>query len=145
MIVVVQRVASAAVLISGEKYSEIEKGLLLLVCIEKNDTVENLIKAADKILSMRIFENDEGRMSNSIREVNGQILAVSQFTLAANMKKGNRPSFENAEAPEKAKELMGMFVDYLRKSKLQIREGKFGAMMHVELVNHGPVTFVLNF
>jgi D-tyrosyl-tRNA(Tyr) deacylase len=145
MKIVLQRVNQAAVKIEGEKYSEIKTGLLILVCVEKNDSEEILRKAAAKIFKMRIFEDEDGRMNRSISEVGGQILAVSQFTLVANMKRGNRPSFENAETPEIAKDFMQKFVDYLRQLKLDVQEGKFGAMMNVELVNHGPVTFVLDF
>lgn len=145
MKIVVQRVSQSRVEIDGEKYSEIKAGLLILVCIEKNDSDELAMKAADKILKMRIFEDETGRMNRSIVDIEGQILAVSQFTLAADMKTGNRPSFDKAEAPEAAKRLMKKFVDYLRQSKLDVQEGKFGAMMNVELVNHGPVTFVLDF
>jgi len=140
MRIVVQRVDRAAVDISGERIAEIGKGLLLLVGIAPTDAGVDPAKLAGKIVSLRIFEDDSGRMNLSLRDVGGAILAVSQFTLYADTRKGRRPSFVGAAPPEVARPLFERFVDALRAEGVDVQTGRFGAKMAVELVNAGPVT-----
>lgn len=140
---VLQRVKKASVTIDGEIYSSINAGMLVLLCVEKEDTKESLDWMVNKILSLRCFEDENNKMNKSLIDINGEILAVSQFTLAADCKKGTRPSFDKAEAPEKAKSMYVQFVTKLKESNLCVKTGVFAAMMDVSLVNDGPVTFVL--
>ena len=140
---VLQRVKKASVTIDGEIYSSINAGMLVLLCAEKEDTKESLDWMVNKILSLRCFEDENNKMNKSLIDINGEILAVSQFTLAADCKKGTRPSFDKAEAPEKAKSMYEQFVTKLKESNLCVKTGVFAAMMDVSLVNDGPVTFVL--
>jgi len=140
---VLQRVSRASVEVGGEKISSIGKGLLLLVGADKGDSQEIAAILADKCLTLRIFEDEEGKMNNSISNADGEILAVSQFTLSADLSRGRRPSFTTAMEPEAAEKLFDYFVDRLKNSGLNIRTGKFGAKMKVEIENDGPVTFVL--
>ena len=140
---VLQRVKKASVTIDGEIYSSINAGMLVLLCVEKEDTTESLDWMVNKILSLRCFEDENNKMNKSLIDINGEILAVSQFTLAADCKKGTRPSFDKAEAPEKAKSMYEQFVTKLKESNLCVKTGVFAAMMDVSLVNDGPVTFVL--
>ncbi|DAB23308.1 TPA: D-tyrosyl-tRNA(Tyr) deacylase [Candidatus Gastranaerophilales bacterium HUM_21] len=140
---VLQRVKKASVTIDGEIYSSINAGMLVLLCVEKEDTKESLDWMVNKILSLRCFEDENNKMNKSLIDINGEILAVSQFTLAADCKKGTRPSFDKAEAPEKAKAMYEQFVTKLKESNLCVKTGVFAAMMDVSLVNDGPVTFVL--
>ena len=140
---VLQRVKKASVTIDGEIYSSINAGMLVLLSVEKEDTKESLDWMVNKILSLRCFEDENNKMNKSLIDINGEILAVSQFTLAADCKKGTRPSFDKAEAPEKAKSMYEQFVTKLKESNLCVKTGVFAAMMDVSLVNDGPVTFVL--
>ena len=140
---VIQRVSGASVSIDNEIYSSINSGMLVLFCVEKNDTEDKIDWMSNKILSLRIFEDSEGKMNKSLMDVSGEILVVSQFTLAADCKKGTRPSFDNAENPDIAKEMYQKFVNKLSESKLTVKTGVFAAMMQVSLINDGPVTFVL--
>lgn len=140
---VIQRVSNACVSISGNVYSSINSGMLVLFCVEKDDTEDKLDWMVNKILSLRFFEDDNEKMNKSILDVSGEILVVSQFTLAADCKKGTRPSFDNAETPEKAKMMYEKFVNKLSSHNLTVKTGVFAAMMQVSLVNDGPVTFVL--
>ena len=140
---VLQRVKKASVTIDGEVYSAINAGMLVLFCVEKGDTKDSLEWMGNKILSLRCFEDENNKMNKSLIDINGEILAVSQFTLAADCKKGTRPSFDKAEAPEKAKAMYEQFVTKLKESNLCVKTGVFAAMMDVSLVNDGPVTFVL--
>jgi len=142
MKVVVQRVKSASVTIDGKLYSEIRQGLLVLFGVEKGDTIDCAKWLADKLLKLRIFEDENEKMNFSVQDVKGEILVVSQFTLAGNCKKGTRPSFDNAELPEMANNMYEKFCDLL-KENISVKTGVFGAMMDVALVNDGPVTFVL--
>lgn len=142
MKVVLQRVKNSSVTIDGQLYSEIGKGLMLLFGVEKGDTIENAKWLADKILKLRVFEDENDKMNYSIVDVGGEILVVSQFTLAGNCKKGTRPSFDNAEQPQIAKKLYEDFCEILSQT-VPVKTGVFGAMMDVSLVNAGPVTFVL--
>ena len=142
MKIVVQRVEKASVEIEGKLYSEIGKGLLVLFGVEKGDTEESAEWLSEKLLKLRIFEDENEKMNLSVQDVGGEILAVSQFTLAGNCKKGTRPSFDNAELPEKAKVMYEKFCEMLSRS-VHVKTGVFGAMMKVSLINDGPVTFVL--
>lgn len=139
----IQRVSHASVTIDGELYSKIGKGILALLGVEKGDLYENAQKLADKIINLRIFEDENGKMNKSLKDINGEMLIVSQFTLCGDCKKGTRPSFDKAETPQKANELYEEFVNIVKNAKILVGTGKFGAKMDVELVNDGPVTFLL--
>ncbi len=144
MRVLVQRVESAEVSVEGRKVAATGKGMLLLVGIAKDDTVEDIDRLAKKVISLRIFEDDNGKMNLNIKQADGEVLSVSQFTLYANTQKGNRPGFDHAAAPETAKEYWERFNELLRKDGLKVEEGIFGANMRVGLVNDGPVTIMLD-
>lgn len=141
---VIQRVKRASVSINDELYSKINQGILVLYGVEKDDVKENADKIADKISKLRIFEDESGKMNKSVSDISGEILVVSQFTLAGNCSKGTRPSFDKAEAPDKANDMYEYFVSKLKEKGLPVKTGVFGAMMDVELINDGPVTFILN-
>jgi D-aminoacyl-tRNA deacylase len=141
--IVVQRVSRASVRVEGRTVGEIGRGLLLLVAIQRGDTDAVVDSLADKVVNLRIFPDAAGRMNRSSIEEGASLLAVSQFTLAASLERGRRPSFEGAEAPELARERFERFVTRLRETGLRTETGEFRAMMDVELVNSGPVTFVL--
>ena len=145
MRVVVQRVNKAKVVVEGETISQIDQGFLLLVGIEEADNEEDVNWIVRKVLSLRIFSDEEGKMNLDIAAVKGDIIAVSQFTLHAKYKKGSRPSFIRAARPEQAIPLYNSLVDAFEKEMGKpIGTGKFGAMMEVELVNDGPVTIVID-
>ena len=141
----IQRVKCASVTIDGELYSAINNGILVLLGVEKGDEKENAEKLADKICKLRIFEDENEKMNLSVQDVGGEILVVSQFTLAGDCKKGTRPSFDKAELPQKANELYEYFTQLIMERGISVKTGVFGAMMDVELVNDGPVTFMLEF
>ena len=143
MIGLLQRVQSASVTVDGQVIGSAGKGLLVLVCAEKGDTVEQCEKLAKKILAYRIFEDENGKMNKSLTDIHGNILVVSQFTLAADTAKGLRPSFTPAADPETGKKLYAYFVEKVRESGLRTETGEFGAYMQVALVNDGPVTIWL--
>lgn len=144
MRVVVQRVKSASVTVDGRVTGSIEKGLLLFVGIHQNDVKEQMTWMCDKILKLRIFEDEDGKMNKSVSDMGGGILVVSQFTLYGDTRKGTRPSFIEAARPEKAEPMYEEMVSYFKEhSSLDIQTGEFGAMMNVSLVNDGPVTLVL--
>lgn len=140
---VLQRVKSASVTINNKLYSSISAGMLVLFCVEKDDTDEMLDWFANKISVLRCFEDEVGKMNLSLKDVNGEILVVSQFTLAADCKKGTRPSFDSAEKPDIARQKYEAFVVKLKNLGFVVKTGVFGAMMDISLVNDGPVTFVL--
>ena len=143
MKLVIQRVNQASVTIENKLYSSIEKGLLVLFGVEKDDSEEMLEYYAQKLLKLRIFEDEQGKMNKSVLDIRGEILVVSQFTLCADCKKGTRPSFDNAKEPKIAKEYYEKFVEILKKSGINIKTGVFGAHMEVALLNNGPVTIIL--
>ena len=144
MRIVIQRVNRASVKIAENTVGQISKGLLLLVGLKEGDEAEVVKKAAAKIAKMRIFEDENGKTNLAIKDVDGQILSVSQFTLLADTKKGNRPSFINAMRPPKSKELWKQFNEELEKLGLTVETGEFGADMQVDLQNDGPFTIVLD-
>lgn len=144
MRVVIQRVNHANVKIAGDNVGQIDKGLLLLVGLKKGDDLQKVKKAADKVTKMRIFEDQDGKTNLAIKDVGGKILSVSQFTLLADTKKGNRPSFIQAMRPPKSDELWQAFNHELENNGLDVATGKFGADMQVTLENDGPFTIVLD-
>jgi len=139
----IQRVKKASVIIENELYSEIGSGLLVFLGVTKSDTTENGEKLAQKIANLRIFEDENEKMNFSVKDVGGEILVVSQFTLCGDCKKGTRPSFDEAAHPDKAVELYEDFVNKLRGLNIPVKTGKFRAMMDVSLINDGPVTFII--
>lgn len=144
MRIVIQRVKRASVSVNESVTGQIKKGLLLLVGIHETDTHEVINWCCQKISKLRIFEDENGKMNHSVRDVNGGILVVSQFTLYGNIKKGTRPSFIEAAKPDKAEPLYDYFINKMYEiNNLNIQSGVFGAMMDVELVNDGPVTLIL--
>jgi len=139
----IQRVKKASVIIEGELYSEIGFGMLILLGVEKTDEIENAQKLAEKLINLRIFEDEDGKMNKSLLDIQGEILVVSQFTLMADCKKGTRPSFDKAADAQKANKLYEDFVKIIKQSKLSVKTGKFQAMMDISLINNGPVTFLV--
>lgn len=145
MIAVIQRVSKSTINIDNITISEINKGLNVLLCVTADDTKYDVYYLADKIVKLRIFSDMNDKMNLSVLDINGQIIVISQFTLAADTKKGNRPSFINAADSEKGEEYYNLFVDYIRSTyKMDIKTGKFAAKMSVEIVNEGPVTIIIN-
>ena len=141
---VITRVKSASVSIAGSVVGEIGHGLLILLGVGPDDTPELCEKLADKALGLRIFCDEAGKMNRSVKDVAGELLLVSQFTLAADTASGNRPSFSPAADPETGRRLYELFVDEVRKSGLKTETGVFGAHMQVSLVNEGPCTIVID-
>jgi len=141
---VLQRVTSAKVTVDEEVVGEIKQGFLLLVGVKKGDTKTEAEYLARKIANIRLFEDEEGKMTHDLSIVNGKVLSISQFTLLANTKKGNRPSFADAENPEEAEFLYRYFNDELRKYDIEVETGVFGADMAVSSINDGPVTIILD-
>ena len=144
MRVVIQRVNKAQVTIDNEVVGKIKRGFLLLVGLREGDELDQVKKAASKIAKMRIFEDENGKTNLSLKDVNGEILSVSHFTLLANTKKGNRPSFVEAMRPPKSKELWEDFNQELENKGFHVETGEFGADMQVSLENDGPFTIVLD-
>lgn len=141
MIATVQRVSEAKVEINNSIYSEIGDGVLILLCVERDDDSKQAIKMSDKILNFCILEGDGGTMSASLRELEEDVMIISQFTLAAITNKGNKPSFHKAAKPNKAKEIYNQFVQIFKDSSLNVQTGKFGEIMNITLTNKGPITF----
>jgi D-tyrosyl-tRNA(Tyr) deacylase len=144
MRIVLQRVSRARVTVEGRVTGEIGRGLLLLAGFTDGDSEDALAWMADKVVGLRIFPDDEGKMNRSVQEVGGGLLVVSQFTLYGDTRKGRRPSFVDAARPEIAIPLYERFVALLRATGIPVGTGEFGAMMDVELVNDGPVTLILD-
>ncbi len=143
MKIVLQRVTHASVTVDGNVTGKINNGYLLLFGVGKNDTKEDCNRLADKIVNLRIFSDENGKINLSLKDVNGSILVVPQFTLYADCRKGNRPNFIQAGSPDYANELFEYFTQYLRNKGQHIETGIFGADMKVELLNDGPFTVIL--
>jgi D-aminoacyl-tRNA deacylase len=141
---VVQRVSRAKVTVDGMVVGEIGLGLLVLLGVGHEDTTQDADYLAEKIIGLRIFEDDEGKMNRAAGEVDGGILVVSQFTLYGDVRRGKRPSFDDAAPPPQAREMYEYFVDRIQKADLLCATGRFQEMMDVELVNEGPVTILLD-
>lgn len=141
---VIQRVSRASVRVEGRVVGEIAAGLLVLLGVASGDAESEATRLAEKVARLRIFENEDGRFDHSVLDTGGAVLVVSQFTLFADMTKGNRPSFAGAAAPDEAKWLYERFCGALRELGVQVETGVFAARMQVELVNDGPVTIVLD-
>jgi D-tyrosyl-tRNA(Tyr) deacylase len=141
---VVQRVSRAQVTVNGNVAGEIGMGLLVFLGVGDGDTEADAAYLAEKIAGLRIFEDEQGKMNRSVPDVGGSVLAVSQFTLYGDVRRGKRPSFDAAAAPEKARQLYELFVERFRAAGLRCETGRFQEVMTVELVNEGPVTILLD-
>ncbi|MEO0266302.1 MAG: D-aminoacyl-tRNA deacylase [candidate division WOR-3 bacterium] len=141
---VIQRVTMAEVVVDGESVASIKNGLLVLVGFSKKDVEAKLEKAAKKIVELRIFEDENGKMNLSVKDMGYEILVVPNFTLEGEIEKGRRPSFDNCMEPEKAKKFYDMFCELIEKQRIPVKRGVFQARMEVKLTNCGPVTFVLS-
>lgn len=141
---VVQRVARARVLEDGRLLGEVTGGLCVLLGVARDDEESTAVDLARKLARLRIFPDDEGRFSHSVKDVGGSVLVISQFTLIADTSKGNRPSFSDAAPAELAEPLYERFCAALREDEVQVATGRFGALMQVDLVNDGPVTIILS-
>jgi D-tyrosyl-tRNA(Tyr) deacylase len=144
MKIVLQRVSSASVKVDSKIVGSIENGLLLLIGFSSSDTEESILPTLEKIVKLRVFSDEEGKMNKSVLDVEGSMLLISQFTLYADTKKGNRPSFIEAARPEHAIPLYEFFIAEMKKRITKVETGIFGADMKVELVNDGPVTIVFD-
>jgi D-aminoacyl-tRNA deacylase len=141
---VVQRVSRAQVTVNGNVAGEIGMGLLVFLGVGDGDTEADVAYLAEKVSGLRIFEDEQGKMNRSVQDLGGSVLAVSQFTLYGDVRRGKRPSFDAAAAPEKARQLYELFVERFRAAGLRCETGRFQEMMTVELVNEGPVTILLD-
>ena len=144
MKLVIQRVKNASVTIDNELFSSIEQGYLILFGVEKGDTKTQADWLANKVSVLRSFSDENGKMNLSIKDVKGEILIVSQFTLCGDIKKGTRPSFDKAMAPNEANEMYEYFISKVKEQNIPVKTGVFGAHMDVQLLNDGPVTFVVD-
>jgi len=144
MIAVIQRCSRGKVSVENNNVGEIGTGIVILLGIKKSDSEIDADLLVKKIVHLRIFSDKNQKMNYSLKDINGSALVISQFTLCGNTKKGRRPSFLIAAAPEKGEKLYQYFIDKMEKASIIVESGKFGAMMNVELVNDGPVTFVLD-
>ena len=144
MIAVIQRCSRGKVTVSERVVGEIDNGLVILLGVQKGDTEKDADFLVNKISGLRIFSDENDKMNLSIKDVNGSALVISQFTLCGNTKKGRRPSFVNAALPDDGNRLYEYFMSEMKKDGVPLESGEFGAMMDVELVNNGPVTFILN-
>ncbi|WP_209122838.1 D-aminoacyl-tRNA deacylase [Alkalihalobacillus sp. BA299] len=144
MKVVLQRVSEASVKVKEEVVGKINSGLMLLIGITHEDTIEDVEYIAEKIVNLRIFEDDEGKLNLSLLDVGGQILSISQFTLYGDCRKGRRPNFMGAAKPDLAEPLYETFNEQLRQKGVHVETGIFGAMMDVQLTNQGPVTLIID-
>jgi D-tyrosyl-tRNA(Tyr) deacylase len=144
MRILVQRVESADVTVDGRMVAVTGKGMLLFVGIGQDDTIEDIERLAKKVINLRIFEDENGKINLNIKQAEGEVLSVSQFTLYADTKRGNRPGFDQAADPETAKEYWEKFNGLLRKEGMKVEEGIFAANMQIGLVNDGPVTIMLD-
>ncbi|MBI4822756.1 MAG: D-tyrosyl-tRNA(Tyr) deacylase [Nitrospirae bacterium] len=140
----IQRVLEADVSVQCKVIACIQKGILVFLGIERGDTMEDLHYILKKVSNLRIFEDSNGKMNLSVKDINASALVVSEFTLLADTKKGNRPSFEKAEDPKMAKEIYEVFIERLKAMGIKTEEGRFGAIMNVRLINDGPVTITID-
>lgn len=143
MIAVLQRVQEASVRIDRETVSEIGRGILVFLGIQKEDTERDVEYLVNKISNLRIFEDEQGKMNLSVKDIKGEIMVVSEFTLAGDCKKGLRPSFDRAMKPQEAQKLYKAFVEMIKQEGIPVKEGIFKSFMYVSLINEGPVTFIL--
>ncbi|WP_411168078.1 D-aminoacyl-tRNA deacylase [Clostridium sp. MB05] len=141
---VVQRVSSSKVEVNNEIVGSINKGINILIGISKDDGEEDLLYIKDKVINLRIFEDENDKMNLSVLDIKGEILAISQFTLYGDCRKGRRPNFMEAEGGERAKILYNKFVELLRETSLKVETGEFGAHMKVDIQNDGPVTLIID-
>lgn len=141
---VVQRVSSSKVEVDGVIIGEINKGINVLIGISKEDTLEDLKYIKEKIVNLRIFEDENSKMNLSLLDIRGDLLVISQFTLYGDCRKGRRPNFMNAEGGEKAEKLYNDFIEMLKETSLKVETGKFGADMKVDIQNDGPVTLIID-
>tara|TARA_B100001029_G_scaffold144094_1_gene124045 strand:- start:654 stop:1097 length:444 start_codon:yes stop_codon:yes gene_type:complete len=144
MVAVIQRCSKSSVKVDNEIIARIESGLIVLLGVCSDDSIKDVDYIANKIVSLRIFNDQKGKMNLSINETSRSVIIASQFTLCANIKKGSRPSFLNAAPPKIGEELYKHLISSLTKSGLNVQTGKFGAMMDVQLVNNGPATFIID-
>jgi D-tyrosyl-tRNA(Tyr) deacylase len=143
MKLVIQRVSQASVSVDGNVIGSIQKGLVVFLCIEKGDEPNLVPQYARKVVELRIFPDEAGKMNRSLQEANGELLLISQFTLAGNVEKGRRPSFEKAAPPDVAEELYNLFAQAAGALNVRVVTGKFRALMQVALTNDGPVTIIM--
>ena len=144
MIAVLQRVTTGKVKIGDRIVGDIDNGLVILLGVHRDDKEEDIIFLADKVIGLRIFNDNNGKMNISLQDADGSVLVISQFTLCGDWRKGRRPSFTKAADPDKGKLLYEGFIDAVRSRGINVETGEFGAAMEVSLVNSGPVTFVLD-
>ena len=144
MTIVVQRCSEAKVTINNEIIYQIKSGLMLLVGINKGDEFLDADKVVDKIIHLRIFNDEKDKMNLSVLDINGSVMVVSQFTLCADIRKGRRPSFINAENPDRSLEVYKYMINKFRDKGIETVTGEFGAMMDIELINEGPATFIID-
>ena len=144
MVAVIQRCSKSSVKVDNEIIARIESGLIVLLGVCSDDSIKDVDHIANKIVTLRIFNDQKGKMNLSINETSRSVIIVSQFTLCANIKKGSRPSFLNAAPPKIGEKLYKHLLSSLTKSGLNVQTGKFGAMMDVQLVNNGPATFIID-
>ena len=144
MVAVIQRCSKSSVTVDNEIIARIESGLIVLLGVCSDDSIKDVDYIANKIVSLRIFNDQKGKMNLSINDTSRSVIIVSQFTLCANIKKGSRPSFLNSASPKIGEELYEHLISSLTKSGLNVQTGKFGAMMDVQLVNNGPATFIID-
>ncbi|SUZ61965.1 uncharacterized protein METZ01_LOCUS14819 [marine metagenome] len=144
MTAVIQRVINANVKINNSEERSISNGLVILLGIHKDDTEKDISYLVDKIIGLRIFNDDNDKMNYSLLDINGSVLIISQFTLCGDFRRGRRPSFINASDPKKGKVLYNDFVQMFKRKGLNVKTGEFGAHMNVNLINNGPVTFVID-
>jgi|TARA_B110000014_G_scaffold148743_1_gene103589 D-tyrosyl-tRNA(Tyr) deacylase len=144
MIAVLQRVTTGKVKIGDRIVGDIDNGLVILLGVHRDDKEEDIIFLADKVIGLRVFNDNNGKMNISLQDAEGSVLVISQFTLCGDWRKGRRPSFTKAADPDKGKLLYNGFIDAVRSRGINVETGEFGAAMDVSLVNSGPVTFVLD-